>query len=116
MPICYIVFEKKYDHYENGVDYYNVKLTLYNDKLEAIKQREYISHNYFVDMYEKDNKILLIDYSGNEFVLDENGMKSRIYVGKMIFEKAELYTKWTIGHINGKVVNVRPGFCKTEDD
>ena len=50
------------------------------------------------------------------FVLDENGMKSRIYVGKMIFEKAELYTKWTIGHINGKVVNVRPGFCKTEDD
>ncbi len=50
------------------------------------------------------------------FVLDEKGMKSRIYVGKMIFEKAELDTKWTIGHINGKLVNVRPSFCKTEDD
>ena len=68
----YVVFEKKYDHYENGVAYHNVKLTLYNDKLEVIKQREYISPNYFVDMYEKDNKTILIDYSGNEFVLDEN--------------------------------------------
>lgn len=50
------------------------------------------------------------------FVLDEKGTKSKIYVGKMIFEKAKLDTKWTIGHIKGQLVNVRPGFYKNEDN
>ena len=50
------------------------------------------------------------------FVLDENGVKSKVRVGKMIYLEAELNTKWTIGHIDGKLINIRPGFCKNIDE
>lgn len=50
------------------------------------------------------------------FVLEENGIKSKICVGKMIYIKADLSTKWTIGHIGGKLVNIRPGFCENTDE
>ncbi len=49
-------------------------------------------------------------------ILDDNGKKSKIYVGKLIFDKAELDTKWTIGHIHGKLINIRPVFFENEDD
>ena len=50
------------------------------------------------------------------FVLDENGVKSKVRVGKMIYLEAELNTKWTIGHIDGKLINIRPGFCENIDE
>ncbi len=50
------------------------------------------------------------------FILDEDGVKSKVRVGKMIFTKAELNTKWTIGHINGMLINSRPGFCENTDE
>lgn len=50
------------------------------------------------------------------FVLDENGVKSKIRVGKMIYLEAELNTKWTIGHMNGKLINIRPGLCENRDE
>lgn len=46
------------------------------------------------------------------FVIDEKGLKSKIYVEKKIFEDAKLDTKWTIGQVDGKVINIRPGICK----
>ena len=46
------------------------------------------------------------------FVMDEKGAKSKICVGKGIFDETKLNTKWTIGHINGKLVNIRSGFCR----
>lgn len=50
------------------------------------------------------------------FVLEDNGIQTKIFVGKALFEKAELNTDWTIGHIEGKLVNIRPGFCKNPDE
>lgn len=46
------------------------------------------------------------------FILEKNGVRTKIFVGKALFAKAELNTDWTIGHIEGKLVNIRPGFCK----
>ena len=50
------------------------------------------------------------------FVMDENGKKTKIFVGRALFDKAELNSKWTMGHIDGRLINIRPGFCKNEDD
>lgn len=50
------------------------------------------------------------------FVMDENGRKTEIFVGKALFDKAELNTRWTIGHIQGQIINIRPGFCKNPDE
>lgn len=50
------------------------------------------------------------------FVLEENGMKSKIRVGKTLYVKAELGTNWTVGHIGGNLINVRPGFCENTDE
>ncbi len=50
------------------------------------------------------------------FILEENGIKSKVRVGKMIYIKAELGTNWTIGHIGGKLVNTRPDSCKIADE
>jgi len=49
------------------------------------------------------------------FVMDENGKQTKIFVGKALFDKAELNTKWTIGHVEGRIINIRPGFCKNTD-
>ncbi len=45
------------------------------------------------------------------FIIAEEGSPVKIYVGKAIYDKAEVGTQWTIGHINGRLVNIRPGFC-----
>lgn len=45
------------------------------------------------------------------FVIEQKGTKTKIHVGKMIYEEAELNTKWTIGHVDGKLINIRPGIC-----
>ena len=50
------------------------------------------------------------------FVLDEKGVKSKIRVGRMIFENSKLNTKWTIGHIGTKLINIRPGFCENSGE
>ena len=45
-------------------------------------------------------------------VMDENGTKTKMKVGKMLFAKIELNTTWTMGHLNGKLINIRPGIQK----
>ena len=49
------------------------------------------------------------------FVVDEDGKKSKVYVGRCIYEDAELGSRLTIGEINRKLVNIRPGICKNND-
>ncbi|MBP3923126.1 MAG: hypothetical protein J6D27_09175 [Ruminiclostridium sp.] len=72
------------------------------------------------DNYTEINGILIRKYRNilrqYIFIIDENGVKSKIRVGKMIYAKAELNTKWTIGHINGMLINIRPGFCENTDE
>ena len=50
------------------------------------------------------------------FVVDENGEKSKVYVGKCIYEDTKLGSILTIGEINCKLINIRPGICKNNDD
>lgn len=50
------------------------------------------------------------------FVMDENGIKTKIFVGKGLYEMTKLGTKLTMGHINGRLINIRPGFCKNTDE
>ncbi len=49
------------------------------------------------------------------FVIEENGIKTKITVGKSIHKNTKVGTKWTIGHMNGQLINIRPGFCDTLD-
>ena len=50
------------------------------------------------------------------FVLSENGKKTKICVGKALFESTEIGTEWTMGHIQKKLINVRPGICVSADE
>lgn len=50
------------------------------------------------------------------FVLSENGKKTKICVGKAFYESTEIGTKWTMGHMKKKLINVRPGICASTDE
>lgn len=73
-----------------------------------------------IEKYKETRGVLIRKYRSvlgkYVFVLDENGVKSKVRVGKMIYLEAELNTKWTIGHIDGKLINIRPGFCENIDE
>ena len=49
------------------------------------------------------------------FIIGENEKNSKVYVGKGIFKKTEVGSKLTIGEINRKLINIRPGICKNND-
>ena len=49
-------------------------------------------------------------------VIDENGEKTKVYVGKCIYEDTKLGSILTIGEINRKLINIRPGICKNTDE
>lgn len=50
------------------------------------------------------------------FVLSENGRKTKICVGKALFESTEIGTEWTMGHMKKKLINVRPGIRTSTDE
>lgn len=50
------------------------------------------------------------------FVIDENNKKSKVCVGKSIYEDTKLGSKLTIGEINRKLINIRHGICKNNDE
>lgn len=50
------------------------------------------------------------------FVLFENGKKTKICVGKAFYESTEIGTEWTMGHIQKKLINVRPGIRTSADE
>ncbi len=45
------------------------------------------------------------------FVIEENGTKTKIIVGKSIYELAKIGSSWTIGHLDGQCINIRPESC-----
>lgn len=49
-------------------------------------------------------------------LMEENGKRTKIFVSQSFYERIELGSKWTIGHINGTLINIRPGYCQDEDD
>ena len=42
--------------------------------------------------------------------------RTKLCVGQGIYENMEVGSKWTVGEMNGFVINMRPGFCKGTDD
>ena len=48
------------------------------------------------------------------WLLEENGNIFKIHVGKALYFRTELGTQLTIGKIGRKLINIRPGFCKTD--
>ncbi len=49
------------------------------------------------------------------FIIEEHGSRANIYVGKAIYDKAEVGSQWTIGHIKGQLIHIRPGFCDSSE-
>ena len=49
------------------------------------------------------------------FIIDEKGEDSKIYVGKCIYEDTELGAKLTVGELNHRLINIRPGICIYND-
>ena len=48
------------------------------------------------------------------WVLEENGQNFKVYVGKALYFRTDLGIRLTIGKNGRKLINVRPGFCKTD--
>ncbi|MBE5958690.1 MAG: GNAT family N-acetyltransferase [Lachnospiraceae bacterium] len=44
-------------------------------------------------------------------VLEENGIRKKIHVGKKIYSDAEIGSKWTVGIIGRKLINIRQGYA-----
>lgn len=69
----------------------------------------------------KDHKGIIVDkYCSflRKYVIvieDKSGI-TKLYVGRGLYEHVQIGSKWTIGEMNGYVINFRPGFCKTTDD
>ncbi len=77
-------------------------------------------HMYMLKNYKEIRGILIRKYRNiwgqYLFVIDEEGIKSRVSVNETLYKKAELGTKWTIGHIDGNLINSRHGICKNVDE
>lgn len=50
------------------------------------------------------------------FVIDEKGVSGKVRVGKWIYLDTEVGARLTIGALDGKLINIRPGICKNRDD
>ena len=46
------------------------------------------------------------------WVLDDNGTLFRVNVGKALYYESPIGSKFTIGRIGRKLINIRSGFCK----
>ena len=47
-------------------------------------------------------------------MLEEDGQKFKVYVGKALYFRNKLGTRLTIGKIGRKLINARTEFCKTD--
>ena len=73
--------------------------------------------NDYMNKYSDHHCILIKKYRTlfhYVWVLEENGQEFKVYVGKALYFRTELRTRLTIGKIGRKLINVRPGFCKTD--
>ena len=51
-----------------------------------------------------------------DFVIEDNNIRSKVYVGRCIYADTKLGSKLTVGEINRKLINIRPGICKNSDE
>ena len=50
------------------------------------------------------------------FVLEEKCIKKKVYVGKEIYSDAKIGSRWTVGIIGRKLINIRQGYSLTEEE
>ncbi len=85
-----------------------------------VKDFKQMQIDYIYKRYNEHRGILIKKYRGVfgkcVFVIDENGKKAKVYVGKCIYEDTKLGSILTIGEINRKLINIRPGICKNNDE
>ena len=65
--------------------------------------------------YSEHHCILIKKYRGlfcYVWILDDNGKLFRINVGKALYYESRIGSKFTIGRIGRKLINIRCGFCK----
>ena len=48
------------------------------------------------------------------WVLEENGNRFKIHVGKQLYLLHPIRSRLTIGRIGKKLINIRPGFAKSD--
>ena len=75
----------------------------------------------YIQRHCKEHRGILIEKYRNVFgryifVIDEIDKKSKVYVGKCIYEDTKLGSKLTVGEIDRKLINTRPGICKNTDE
>ena len=79
-----------------------------------------IQTNYIKKHYKEHRGVLIKKYRNlfgkYIFIIDENVNTSKIYVGKSIYKDTKVGAKLTIGEIERKLVNIRPGICKNNDE
>ena len=65
--------------------------------------------------YSEHHCVLIKKYRGlfrYVWVLDDNGILFRINVGKALYYGSQIGSKFTIGRMGRKLINIRRGFCK----
>lgn len=50
------------------------------------------------------------------WILNDNGTRFRVNVGKVLYESITIGEKLTLGRCKRRLINVRSGFCKTEKE
>lgn len=49
-------------------------------------------------------------------LLEEKGIKTKIYVNETMYHYVALDSTWTIGHINGNLINMSLGLSQNTDE
>jgi hypothetical protein len=73
--------------------------------------------NDYMNKYSDHHCILIKKYRTlfhYVWVLEEQGQKFKVHVGKALYFRIQNGTQLTIGKIGRKLINIRPGFCKTD--
>ena len=79
-----------------------------------MKGNEQSIDNY-LKKYSEHHGVLIKKYRGllhYVWVLDDNGTLFRVNVGKALYYESPIGSKFTIGRIGRKLINIRSGFCK----
>lgn len=78
-------------------------------------QAEYIDKKY------KEHRGTVVEkyrrlFGGYILVIEEKGVQTKVRVGQTVFADTPLGATLTVGELNGKLINIRPGVCKNTDE
>lgn len=84
-----------------------------------MKSRQEMLAEYVNKNYKEYRGVLVRKYrnifGSHVFVIDEKGRQGKVRVGKWVYLDTPIGAKLTVGVLDGKLVNIRPGICKNTD-